>query len=55
MNSEDEKMPEATDWSLPEEELDRIYREGYLRIPEDPEIGELGAKLLAELLADDPW
>jgi len=32
------------------EEMDKASREGYLRIPEDPDAGELGALLLAEVL-----
>jgi metal-responsive CopG/Arc/MetJ family transcriptional regulator len=38
-----------------EAELDRIYVEGYKRIPETPEMGELGAALLAEHLATEIW
>ena len=38
-----------------EEELDRIYREGYKRIPETPEMGEVGATLLAERLSKESW
>ena len=51
INNMDEKAPEAPS----EEELDRIYREGYLRIPEDPDAGKAQAAMLAERLADDPW
>ncbi len=38
-----------------EEELDRIYIEGYKRIPEDPAIGETGLKLLAEFHPEETW
>jgi len=38
-----------------EEELDKIYREGYKRIPETPDMGEVGAALLAEILPKESW
>jgi metal-responsive CopG/Arc/MetJ family transcriptional regulator len=40
---------------LQEEEMDRQYVEGYRRIPEDPAIGEIGAKLAAEILSKEDW
>jgi len=40
---------------LQEEEMDRQYVEGYRRIPEDPAIGEVGAKLAAEILSKEDW
>ncbi len=38
-----------------EEEMDRIYREGYLRIPENPDAGKAQAALLAERLREETW
>ena len=38
-----------------EEELDRIYREGYKRIPEDPDAGKAQAALLAKRLPKESW
>ncbi|MBI2908504.1 MAG: ribbon-helix-helix protein, CopG family [Chloroflexi bacterium] len=38
-----------------EEELDRQYREGYTKFPEDPAIGEAGLALLAEILPEEEW
>jgi len=40
---------------IKEEELDRIYREGYLRIPEDPNAGKAQAALLAKRLPKESW
>jgi metal-responsive CopG/Arc/MetJ family transcriptional regulator len=38
------------------EEMDRIYRESYEKVPESPEWGDLGAKMMAEVLKDEePW
>lgn len=37
--------------NLEEEELDRRYRDGYRRFPEDPAYGEAGAKMAAEVVA----
>ena len=38
-----------------EEELDRLHREGYLRIPEDPNAGKAQAALLAKRLPKESW
>lgn len=38
-----------------EAEWDRQYAEGYRRIPEDPAIGEVGAKLASEVLEREDW
>jgi hypothetical protein len=35
--------------------MDKASREGYLRIPEDPDAGEIGAVLLAEVLPKESW
>ncbi len=37
------------------EELDRIYEEGYRRIPETSDSGESQVALLNQVLADEPW
>ncbi len=37
------------------EELDRIYEEGYRRIPETSDSGESQLALLNEVLADESW
>ncbi len=38
-----------------EEEMDRIYREGYLRIPEDPAEIEMLTALASEVLPKEEW
>ena len=38
-----------------EEEQDRIYREGYLRIPEEPDAGKAQASFLAKRLPRESW
>ncbi|MBI2850794.1 MAG: ribbon-helix-helix protein, CopG family [Chloroflexi bacterium] len=38
-----------------EEELDRIYREGYKRIPEDPAEIEALTALASEVLPKEEW
>ena len=37
------------------EELDRLYREGYERVPEEPELGESQLRQLAEILPEEKW
>jgi metal-responsive CopG/Arc/MetJ family transcriptional regulator len=37
------------------EELDRLYQEGYKRIPEEPELGEAQLKLASQVLSEEPW
>ncbi len=37
------------------EELDRIYEEGYRRIPETSDSGESQVALLNQVLADESW
>ena len=38
-----------------EEEMDRVYVEGYRRIPEDPALGEAQIALLGQVLPEDNW
>ena len=38
-----------------EEELDRIHREGYIRIPEEPDAGKAQAALLSRRLPEESW
>lgn len=38
-----------------EEEMDRVHREGYLRIPEEPDAGKAQAALLAQRLPEEQW
>ncbi len=38
-----------------EEEWDRIYQEGYLRIPEATDVAEAQDAMLAELLPEEMW
>lgn len=37
------------------EELDRAYQEGYMRIPEEPTIGEAQLAMLDEVIAEEAW
>lgn len=38
-----------------DEELDKIYQQGYIRIPEESEIGEIQVAMSAELLSKESW
>ena len=38
-----------------EAELDRIYVEGYRKIPDDPAFGEAGLELLKEIFPEESW
>jgi len=38
-----------------EAELDRIYVEGYRKIPDDPAFGEALEKMAAEVLPEEKW
>ena len=40
---------------LQEEELDRLYEEGYKKIPEDTDIGEAQVAVLGEVLGKEAW
>lgn len=37
------------------EELDRLYKEGYQRVPEEPELGEAQIGLAGEILPKESW
>ena len=37
------------------EELDKIYQQGYERIPEDAEIGEAQVSITGEILSGESW
>jgi len=37
------------------EELDRLYQQGYLRIPEEPEVGEIQIAVSGEVLSKESW
>lgn len=37
------------------EELDRLYRKGYERLPEEPELGEAQVALACEILPKESW
>jgi metal-responsive CopG/Arc/MetJ family transcriptional regulator len=37
------------------EELDRLYQEGYERVPEEPELGEAQIGLAGEILPEESW
>jgi len=37
------------------EELDKIYQQGYERIPEDAEIGEAQISIAGEILSGESW
>jgi len=37
------------------EELDRIYQNGYEAMPEEPEIGETQAAMASQVLSQESW
>ena len=37
------------------EELDRLYQQGYIRIPEEPEVGEIQIAVSGEVLSKESW
>ena len=37
------------------EELDRLYQQGYERLPEEPELGQAQTALAAEILPAESW
>ena len=37
------------------EELDRLYQQGYERVPEGPEAGEAQTGLAGEILSEESW
>ena len=40
---------------IEEAELEKAYIQGYTRIPDEPELGEAGLKLMAEILPEESW
>ncbi|MBE0431062.1 MAG: ribbon-helix-helix protein, CopG family [Dehalococcoidia bacterium] len=40
---------------LESEEMDRLYQEGYERLPEELRLGEMQAALAAEILPEESW
>jgi len=38
-----------------EEELDRVYQQGYRDIPEEPEMGETQVAMSVEILSKESW
>ncbi|MEA3253972.1 MAG: ribbon-helix-helix protein, CopG family [Chloroflexota bacterium] len=38
-----------------DEELDRIYRQGYMRVPEEPETGEIQLAMSGEFISRESW
>lgn len=37
------------------EELDRLYQQGYKKVPEEPELGEAQIALAGEILPKESW
>jgi len=37
------------------EELDRIYQQGYIRVPEEPETGETQIAMAGEIMPGESW
>ena len=37
------------------EELDRLYQQGYERLPEEPELGDAQIALVGEILPKESW
>jgi metal-responsive CopG/Arc/MetJ family transcriptional regulator len=37
------------------EELDKLYQQGYIRIPEEPEAGEIQIAMSGEILSAESW
>lgn len=40
---------------IQEEELDRLYEEGYRKIPEETDIGEAQVAMLGEVIKPEDW
>jgi metal-responsive CopG/Arc/MetJ family transcriptional regulator len=38
-----------------EEEQDRLYQQGYIRVPEEPTAGEIQIAMSAEVLSEESW
>ncbi len=37
------------------EELDRLYQQGYQKLPEEPELGEAQVAIVGEILPKESW
>jgi len=37
------------------EELDRLYQQGYQKLPEEPELGEAQVAIVSEILPKESW
>lgn len=37
------------------EELDRIYQQGYIRVPEEPDTGEAQIAMAGEIISRESW
>lgn len=37
------------------EELDKLYQQGYARIPEEPEVGEMQVAMSGEVMSKESW
>ncbi len=37
------------------EELDKLYQQGYKRVPEEPEVGEIQVAISGEILPRESW
>jgi len=37
------------------EELDNLYQQGYIKVPEEPQLGEAQAGMSAEILSRESW
>ncbi len=42
-------------WQVESEELDRLYQQGYEKLPEEPELGEAQIALIGEVLPKESW
>ncbi|MBI4304157.1 MAG: ribbon-helix-helix protein, CopG family [Chloroflexi bacterium] len=40
---------------IEDEEQDKLYQQGYIRIPEEPETGELQVAISSEVLSRESW
>ncbi|MBI4299253.1 MAG: ribbon-helix-helix protein, CopG family [Chloroflexi bacterium] len=40
---------------MEDEELDKLYRQGYVKIPEEPATGEIQVDMSAEVMAKESW
>jgi metal-responsive CopG/Arc/MetJ family transcriptional regulator len=38
-----------------DEELDKLYQQGYVRIPEEPAVGKIQIAVAAETLSKESW